>query len=149
MSLARASHGEPDEAFCSHLDDEKPMITLGLASFFTLLVSAGMMLAGYVVYAIFLTVTTVIVFIVAFASAPLFARLRIGWSRRAAVLGAILGWALSAPLGALINSANNVIAGVEDPFEFLPVTWLWALIPLVVVLVVSGMRHGIVVRDRR
>lgn len=149
MSFARANHGESDEGFWSPVDDEKPMVTLGLASFFTLLVSAGMMLAGFVVHAIFFTVTTLMVFVVAFATAPLFARLRIGWPIRAAVLGATLGWAFSAPLGALINSANNVIEGMEAPFEFVPLTWLWALIPMVVVLVVSGIRHGIVVRDRR
>lgn len=149
MSLIRTNHGESQGTPGSYLDDDKPMVTLGIASFFTLLVSAAVLLAGYVLPALFLTIIAFAFFVVAFASAPLFARLRINWPTRAAVLGATLGWALSAPLGALINSANNVIDGMEDPFEFLPVTWLWALIPLAVVLVVSGIRQGIVVRDRR
>ncbi|MHA7303763.1 hypothetical protein ACX80E_00705 [Arthrobacter sp. TMN-49] len=128
--------------------NDKSMVTLGLAAGFTLLVSAGMMLAGFVVDAMFLTTIVFTVFVVAFVSAPLFARLRISWPARPAVLGAVLGWALSAPLGALFNSAANVIWELDEPFEVLPATWLWALIPLVVVLVVSGIRQRIIIRDR-
>jgi 4-amino-4-deoxy-L-arabinose transferase-like glycosyltransferase len=124
------------------------MVTLGFAAGFTLLVSAVMMVAGFVLSSMFLATTAVIVFVVAFASAPLFARLRFHWSTRAAVLGAALGWVLSAPLGALVNTALNAMSGFPDPFDFVPLTWVCALIPLIVVLIVAGVRAGIISRNR-
>ena len=46
MSFTRTNHGESQGTPGSHLDDGKPMVTLGIASFFTLLVSAALSIGG-------------------------------------------------------------------------------------------------------
>ncbi|NKG19125.1 hypothetical protein [Paeniglutamicibacter terrestris] len=70
---------------------DRPTVTLGLSTGFTLLVSAGMLFARYVVHAMFFTITSFNVFVVAFLSAPLFAHVQISWPTRAAVLGTMIG----------------------------------------------------------
>jgi hypothetical protein len=149
MSLTRANNGESVWKSSARVDDDRPLVTLGMAAGLTLLIPAAILLAGYAVYALFLTVIVFTFFLVAFVSAPLFARLRIIWPTRAAVLGALLAWAVSGPLGALVNGASSAIWGLEEPLEILPVTWLWALVPLVVVLVEAGVRQGFANHDRR
>lgn len=127
----------------SRTDDDKPVVTLGLATGATLLAVAVVMLAGGIFSALIIVSAAFVSFVVAFASAPLFARLPMRWPTRAAVLGAILGWALSAPLVALLDAASNAMDGDENPYEFLPGVWLYALVPLVVTLVVTGVRQRI------
>lgn len=129
--------------------DDKAMVTLGLSVFLTLLSTAGIMLSGAVVHALFVVYASIPVFVIAFATAPLFARLPLKeWSTRGAVLAALLGWALSAPIAALIYMPINAISDLEDPFEFLPGTWLWALVPLAASLVVAGIRQYRFGQDR-
>lgn len=149
MSLIQASNGNSVRKFNARVDNDRPLVTLGMAACFTLLICAAILLAGYVAYALFLTVIVFTFFLVAFISAPLFGRLRIIWPTRAAVLGALLAWTISGPLGALANTAGSALWGPAEPLEVLPVTWLWALVPLIVVLVVAGVRHGHAHHDRR
>lgn len=129
-------------------NEDQHLLTLGLAAGLTLLTAGGMILTGFVVQALFMTITACVLFVVAFATAPLFGRLRLAWPSHAAVLGATLGWALSAPLGALVNSATNAMNGVTDPYEFLPMTWAWALIPWMHVVLVTGIRQVLKARYR-
>jgi hypothetical protein len=126
-----------------------PTGTLGVSVFLTLLVIAAVMFTGFIFIALYIAMVSFTFFIVAFASAALFAR----WLKRrtgtVAVLGALLGWALSAPLGAATNTVINYVYEIQEPYEFVPATWLWAFIPLAVVLAVAAARKIMAVRANR
>ncbi len=126
-----------------------PTGTLGVSVFLTLLVIAVVMFTGFVFIALYIAIVSFAFYVVAFASAPLFTRLFKHRTGAAAVLGALLGWAFSAPLGAVTNTVSNYVYGIQEPYEFVPATWLWAFIPFVVVLPVAGTRKIIAVRANR
>lgn len=131
------------------VEDDKAMVTLGLSVFLSLLITAGIMFSGAVFHALFMVYASIPVFVVAFVTAPLLARLPLrNWSTRGAALGALLGWMLSAPIAALLYMPVNAMYELEDPFEFLPGTWLWALVPLAASLVVAGIRQYRFGQDR-
>ena len=131
------------------VEDDKAMATLGLSVFLTLLITAGIMFSGAVFHALFVVYASIPVFLIAFATAPLLARLPLkNWSTRGAVLGVLLGWALSAPISVLITMPVNAMNEVENLFELLPGTWLWALVPLAASLVVAGIRQYRFGQDR-
>ncbi|RAX50506.1 hypothetical protein DQ353_02810 [Arthrobacter sp. AQ5-05] len=149
MALAGEKAAYPMGTRGPRIRDDSYMVTLGLGVWLTLLISAGMLLAGFVLHTIWVTCISVPFFVVAFASARLFARLHWNCATRAPVMGAILGWAFLAPIWALATMAANAVAGVEDPEVFMPETWLWALVPLGAVLVVAGIRQRTNGRDFR
>lgn len=149
MSLEQATTMDPADEHRPSMEDDRAMVTLGMGVFLTLLIVAGAMLSGAIVQALMVVYSAIPVFLVAFATAPLLARLPLReWSTRAAVLGSLLGWALSAPIAALINMPVNAMYEVENPFEFLPGTWLWALVPLAAALVIAGIRQYRIWHDR-
>ncbi|OIH83494.1 hypothetical protein BLJ79_15635 [Arthrobacter sp. UCD-GKA] len=149
MTLASENAVYPMGDRSPRIRDDSYMVTLGLGIWLTLLISAGMLLAGFVLHAMWVVCISIPFFVVAFASAPLFARLHWSCSTRASVMGAILGWAFLAPIWALVNMAANALAEVEDPDVFMPETWLWALVPLALVLIVAGIRQRATGRDLR
>lgn len=126
------------------VESDRPMITLGLGLGLTFLIAAVLALTGGIFWTFGIISSALPLFAVAFASAPLFNRLRIRWSVRASVLGAALGWAFSAPLSALISTAINSADNGNSPFEFVPETWLWALVPLSAVLVLAWIRQRVI-----
>lgn len=146
-SNTSSNKGDPLKTYTEPPND-RPMVTIGMGLALTLLVVAVMMFAGATLSALGVVNAAIYVFVVAFASAPLFARLRMTWSVRAAVLGSILGWGLSAPLEALITMATNTADSGGDAFEILAPTWLYALVPLISALVVGAIRQVIMRRAR-
>lgn len=119
------------------------MVTLGWSAFLVLLFAACALVFGYVVQGIFLVITSLPFFAVAFATTPLLTRVSAIGASRAAVASSVIGWALSAPLGALVNGVMAVSEGLDWSVEFLPITWVWALVPLVITLAVSGVHHAV------
>lgn len=125
-------------------DDDHPLVTLGLAWFALVLVAAMVLLAGNVLTALAVLDGSIPVFVVALATAPLFARLPLARPMRGAVMGAAAGWLLAAPLDALMRTGMSALEGVADADGFFPGTWLWALPSLLVALMVAALRawHG-------
>lgn len=124
-----------------HLGADNAIVTLGLALFALVLLTAVVLLAGNVLSALAMLDASLIVFLVAFATAPLFTRLPVAWPTRGSVLGMAAGWLLAAPLDAMIRGGLHALEGSADPDGFFPRTWLWALPSLVIVLVVAAVRE--------
>lgn len=148
MSLTRSGKDNPVETYAAPPKNDRPMVTLGLAVAATLLVVAVIMFSGAVLDAAGVVNAAIYVFVVAFATAPLFARLQVKWATQAAVLGSIFGWALSAPLEGIIAMVTNTQDNGADPFTVLPTTWLFALVPLLSALGVAMTKEIIVRRER-
>lgn len=148
MSLTSSGKGNPVEAHTAPAKKDRPMVTLGLSLAVTLLVVAVMMFAGAVLNAAGVVNAAVYVFVVAFATAPLFARILVKWPVPAAALGSLLGWVLSAPLEGAIATLTNTQDSGADPFAVLPATWSFALVPLAAVLGVTMIREIMMRRER-
>lgn len=126
----------------------RSMVTLGWSAFLVLLCAACALVFGYVVHGIFLVITSLPFFAVAFATTPLLTHVPAIGASRAAIVGSVLGWALSAPLGALVDGVTAASEGLGWSIAFHPITWVWALVPLAITFAVSWIHHAMKARHR-